>query len=305
MVVLYVATRRQRDMQEKLLPHKTRLRMALSLSSIKKVQDNKPPRVVIYGKDKMGKSTFAHNAPDPIFIFTEDGKNPDIEPETFVFDTSGRYVAQSINEIFDAIRVLATESHEFGTVVIDSLTNLEKLIWKALCAKYGEESIVSNRKGSPFAWGRGYELAMDLWKQFTDCLDYLRNEKRMAVVCVGHAKQRIEKPADQEQFSQYCPDIHCPSNERNTGSSALEHFNRWADAILFVDTKTFTRKDQAAADQKKTRILPSGGTERVIYTEARPQFVAGNRYSLPPELPFPKHGSWQIFQNEISKSLSK
>jgi hypothetical protein len=36
-------------------------------------RENKPPRIMIYGSEGVGKSTFGASAPKPIFIQTEDG----------------------------------------------------------------------------------------------------------------------------------------------------------------------------------------------------------------------------------------
>ena len=48
--------------------------MAISLSSISRTTRNSlPPRVVIHGSQKVGKSTFAAGAYNPIFLPLEDG----------------------------------------------------------------------------------------------------------------------------------------------------------------------------------------------------------------------------------------
>ena len=48
--------------------------MSISLSSISRTTRNAlPPRVVIHGAQKIGKSTFAANAFKPIFLPLEDG----------------------------------------------------------------------------------------------------------------------------------------------------------------------------------------------------------------------------------------
>ena len=43
------------------------------ISSITKGREAQPPRIMIYGSEGVGKSTFAASAPKPIFIQTEDG----------------------------------------------------------------------------------------------------------------------------------------------------------------------------------------------------------------------------------------
>ena len=43
------------------------------LQSIKTGRDNLPPRIMEYGVEGVGKSTFGASAPNPIFVQTEDG----------------------------------------------------------------------------------------------------------------------------------------------------------------------------------------------------------------------------------------
>ena len=43
------------------------------LNQVKTGKEAQPPRIMIYGSEGVGKSTFAASAPKPIFIQTEDG----------------------------------------------------------------------------------------------------------------------------------------------------------------------------------------------------------------------------------------
>ena len=43
------------------------------LEHIQTGRENKPPRIMLYGQEGVGKSTFGASAPAPIFIQTEDG----------------------------------------------------------------------------------------------------------------------------------------------------------------------------------------------------------------------------------------
>ena len=47
--------------------------MVFDLKSIKKNTSFAAPRVLVYGVEGIGKSTFAAGAPSPVFIQTEDG----------------------------------------------------------------------------------------------------------------------------------------------------------------------------------------------------------------------------------------
>ena len=47
----------------------------MNIASIRKGKVIKPPRVLVYGTEGVGKSTFAASAPSPIFVPTEDGQD--------------------------------------------------------------------------------------------------------------------------------------------------------------------------------------------------------------------------------------
>ncbi|MCC7083536.1 MAG: AAA family ATPase, partial [Pirellulales bacterium] len=83
------------------------------LAQIHKGKQPLPPRLVLYGTEGIGKSTFAASAPAPIFIQTEDGL-AEIDCDKFP-------VAQTLDEVVAALTALHAESHEYQTVVIDSL----------------------------------------------------------------------------------------------------------------------------------------------------------------------------------------
>ena len=46
--------------------------MAISLSSLRKTGVARPLRIVVYGTHGIGKSTFASQAPNPVYIVTEE-----------------------------------------------------------------------------------------------------------------------------------------------------------------------------------------------------------------------------------------
>lgn len=125
--------------------------MAIHLSSLQRGRRLGPPRILIHGEHGLGKSTFASQAPRPIFIPTEDGLG--------AIDTTAFPLAHSYQEVLDDIGVLFTEEHEYQSVVIDSLDWLEDLIWKHVASEGGHEHI------EDFGYGKGYVLAADRFRE--------------------------------------------------------------------------------------------------------------------------------------------
>ena len=126
--------------------------MAL-MSSVTNGKQSQPPRIMIYGSEGVGKSTFAASAPKPIFIQTEDGLSE--------IDTSKFPLCTTFDEVVLQLQAVRDEEHDYATVVIDSLDWLERLIWDRVCADYGVKSIEKADGG----YGKGYTLALTYWRQ--------------------------------------------------------------------------------------------------------------------------------------------
>lgn len=250
--------------------------MAISLSSIRKGVRVMPPRIVLHGGKGLGKTTFAAGAPKPIFAPTEDGLGT-LNVESFP-------LARSYADFMGGLSALANESHEFQTVVVDSLDWLEPLIWQEACSRHSQPNIEA------FGFGKGYLAASEIWREVFDTLTHLRDAKGMAsiLICHTHVK-RFEAP-DVDPYDRYQLKLH----ER---ASAITQ--EWADAILFAQMKTFTKTVKGDFGKETTRGISTG--ERVMFTEERPAYVAKNRYQLPHELPL----RWDAFADAMSASIAR
>ena len=117
------------------------------LENIRRGRESKPPRILAYGVEGVGKSTFAAAAPNPIFVQTEDGLG---EIDTAKFPVAGNY-----DDVKNALAALRDEPHGFQTVVLDSADWLERLIWDKVCKDFGVRSIEKADGG----YGKGYVRA--------------------------------------------------------------------------------------------------------------------------------------------------
>jgi hypothetical protein len=140
--------------------------MAISLTSLRRGGDARPPRILVYGVAGVGKTQFAADAPDSVFLQIEDGLGG-IEASTFG-------LLRSFGQVMEALGCLYTEEHAFRTVVLDSLDWLEPLIWKHTAQAHGHKDIEA------FGYGKGYLAALDTWRAFLDGVNALRDERGMA-----------------------------------------------------------------------------------------------------------------------------
>lgn len=243
--------------------------MAFNLSSIKKNTSISAPRILVYGVEGIGKSTFAAGASKPIFITTEDGLGS-LTVDHFP-------LATKVSDVIDAIAALYADKHDFSTVVIDSLDWLEAHI---------QREVESSRDAKELAYGKGAILMADKWREVLEGLNALRNDRGMAVVLIAHSTiKRFDSP-ETEPYDRYMVKLQ----ER---SSAL--VREWSDAVLFANYQTIVRKDDVGFNKSNNRGISNG--ERLLYTNERPAFQAKNRYGLPDSIPL----SWDAFTNAITK----
>ena len=225
-----------------------------------------PPRIMTYGTEGIGKSTLAAGTPRPIFVQTEDGLGQ-IDCDKFP-------VAHSFDDVMAALDELATESHAYETVVVDSLDWLERLIWDAVCKRESATTIEKVGGG----YGKGYILALDFWRRFISQLTTLHTDRQMMVFLVAHAK--VEKFEDPEAsaYDRYSPRLH---------KHAAALITEWCDAVLFATRRFTTRNEDAGFGRQRAIAAPigAGGGERILRTSGGPTCVAKNRYRLKPEIP--------------------
>src|SRR5690348_1891175 len=97
--------------------------MKLDLSKIKPVVKQLPPRIVLYGPPKIGKTTFASELPSPLIIDVEGGSGA-LSVARIEKDEINSY-----GDVLDAVEALYTQDHAFQSVVIDSADWLETLVF--------------------------------------------------------------------------------------------------------------------------------------------------------------------------------
>lgn len=241
----------------------------------------KPPRIFLYGTEGIGKTTFASQAPRPIFIPTEDGL-ASVQCDHFP-------LAQSYEEITGYLNDLCTEKHDYRTVVIDSADWLESLIWNYLCRLHRVANI--EKVGGGFS--KGYIFALDQWREILAALDYLRDQRGMIVIFTAHCKiERFEDPLA-PSYDRYAPRL-------NKHACAL--VCEWADVVLFANRRFHAQKEELGFGQSRmiAQQLGDDASSRVLQTTGSPACVAKNRYGLPPEIPL----AWDEFWRHMPHSQS-
>jgi hypothetical protein len=241
----------------------------MTLGAVTKGRIAAPLRVLLYGVEGVGKSSFGAAAPDAIFLGPEDGTaNLDVSR----FPQPGNW-----QEVREGLSVLRHETHRYQSIVLDTVDWLEPLCWAEVCRVANVKSIEA------LSFGKGYLAALDEWRGVISDLDALRREKRMNVILLGHALVKTFKNPEGDDYDRYTLKLH----EKTAGL-----FREWVDELLFANYQTFVDKEKTK-DRKGKGV---GGTRR-MYCARRPAFDAKSRHGLPDEMPL----SWEEFSLAVGR----
>lgn len=237
--------------------------MAVSLADLKRVKSVLPPRVLIYGPPKLGKTTLANEFPDAVFLQTETGENSTDEITTF--GEMGSY-----NDVISGIAALYTEDHTFKTLVLDSADKFEPMLWAGVC----EQNNWNEGIETP-GYGKGYLAADGYWRDFISGCNALRRDRGMSIVYIAHSEiGRFDDPRT-TSYSRYDIRLH----KRAIGILCDE-----VDVILCLNQEASIKEEKQGFN--KVRAHAEGGVQRWMYLEGRPSMNAGNRYNMPPKMPY-------------------
>lgn len=214
----------------------------------------KAQKVVVYGPEGIGKSTFAAQFPDPLFIDTE-GSTSNMDVARFDKPTSWTMLLQQVD--------YALMNRPCQTLVIDTADWAEELCKNYLMSANGWQAIDATGYGVRYValateWGR-------LLNKLSDLV-----EAGINVVLTAHAQiKKFDQPDELGSYDRWELKL-----EKKNAPLAKE----WADMVLFCNYKTIVIAD--GQDGKKK----AQGGKRVIYTTHHPAWDAKNRFDLPDQL---------------------
>jgi hypothetical protein len=234
-----------------------------------------PMRVLIYGAEKVGKTSFAAGAPSPIWLPLDAGStNLNVrrlpQPETF-------------KEVLEGLHEVETRGVKMGlqTLVIDPLNWIEPLVTADVVGDSGKS--LAEWSGG---YGRGSSAAMDRWRIVKTHVERVWRSGMNVVICAHSQVKKFEDP-EGPAYERY---------ELAMNKDAAGLFKQWVDAILFARREAFGKVDP---NTKKAKAY--GSAARMLHTEHTPAFDGGNRWCLPPEMPL----SWQAFAEARTQGLGR
>lgn len=234
-------------------------------------------KVVVYGPEGIGKSTFASKFPGAVFL--------DTEGSTSHMDVARFDAPQTWKDLAATVMWCKAHPAELGTLVIDTMDWAEALAFRAVC----EEKEVKSIEDIPY--GKGYVFAQDKIRKLLDELSGLIAQG-VNVVITAHAQvKKFEQPDEMGSYDRYGLKL----NEKNIAPLVKE----WGDLLLFANYKT----NVVTAPDGKTKKA-TGGKKRVMYTTHAAAWDAKNRFGLPDELPFEFEAIAELFPQAEKRETS-
>lgn len=234
-------------------------------------------KVVVYGVEGIGKTSFASQFPNPLFIDTE-GSTSNMDLARMDKPTSWTFILQQIEFV--------KQNRPCQTLVIDTIDWAERLAIEFVTSRANKESITS------FGYGEGF---IQLEEEFGKFLNKLSDlvEMGINVVLTAHAKiTKFEQPDEMGAYDRWELKL---GNKTTAKTAALT--KEWADMVLFANYKTFS----IAVDDKGKKHKGQGGV-RTMYANHHPAWDAKNRHGLPDEFPMEYMQIAHIF-NAVPQSV--
>ena len=228
----------------------------MTLASVKRGKSLGPWRILLYGVEGIGKTTFAAATPSPIFLGAEDGSG---HLDVARFPSPGSW-----GDVRAAVETLVREKHDYRTLVVDTVDWAEPLLWEFICARDKKANV------EDYGYGKGYQVALDEWRVLLAQLERLRGVG-VNVLLLGHTHLKPFKNPEGDDFDRYELKLHLKA-----GGLLKE----WSDAVLFANHETFAKKDERT---KRVKGVSTGA--RWLYTTRTAAYDAKNRFGFPEMLP--------------------
>ena len=235
-------------------------------------------KVVIYGPEGIGKSTFASKFPDPVFIDTE-GSTKDMDVARFDTPTSWEMLLAQVKYARD-------NPGTCKSLIIDTGDWAQTLAIKAICSSHGVKGI------EDFGYGKGYIYVYEKYGELINLLTEVCDKGIHTVINCHAAMRKFEQPDEMGAYDRW--ELKLVNTPKCSVSAMIKE---WADMVLFANYKTNVVNVDPSSKQGKYKAQ---GGSRVMYTTHNPCWDAKNRYGLPEMMPFEYSGIAHIIEGSGS-----
>lgn len=237
--------------------------------TIKKFSGHPSPMILVYGTEGSGKTSFALSAPAPIYLpIIPEAPPRSLTPDAFDGVTTFLHVMEALRNLFAA-------PGAYKTLVIDSLSALEPIVWTETCRRNKWKDIETP------GFGKGYVAADEVWRDLFHACRALGEKRGVMTIFIAHADSSTVEEPGLPPFRKFTVRLHKRGEAIATQS---------VDAILFLHTKVTIKSVDTGFNRKET--YAEGGNIRWLAADGRAHFVAKNRFNLPEMVMVDKADPW-------------
>lgn len=238
------------------------------MSVLDRIKTVKPeaPRITIYGKPGIGKSTLGGQFPDPLFLLTE--KNALVGCKSLGIFKSYEDLWREVEELYNL------EELPFKTLVIDSVSELDELVKFRTMDKsppIGKEKRPPETLAEAWGgYGAGFEKAASLHRALKHKLDKFQ-DRGITVVYIAHLEVKTHKSPEEE-------DYNILSIRMNADKSRTVYIDD-VDAVLYC------REQAHVITTESKRNIVKGTGKHVISAYSSEVYVSKNRFTMTKDIP--------------------
>jgi hypothetical protein len=210
--------------------------------------------VTICGDSGMGKTSLASAFPKPIFIRAEDGLQAVTEadrPDAFPV-LGGAKAQDAVDQLWAQMIALLQNDHDYETLVIDSVTALERLFVSAVLESDPKAKSINQALGG---YGAGLSAVAAMHQRVRKAAGLLNTRKGMHVVFVAHADVETMKLPDSDDYMRYS--LRLPAK-------SLPPYVDDVDVVGFVRLETFTKGETG----ERKKAISTGDRQLVVHATA-------------------------------------
>lgn len=244
--------------------------MAISFDRLRKTIDPNPAIITIYGGEGLGKTTFASEAPNPLYVQTGKNERP---PTGSEMETFG--LCETFGDVIDqADWMLDPDANEDRlTFVVDTLDSLDILVEAEACARRGWRNLSDGNFAEP------KNAMTEVWNEFISKMIDLK-ASGFVVIMIAHGKVKTDPGVTSDSYPRWRLNLKMDDN-----ANAIAHAS---DIVGYIHQRVSIVKEKAGFHKDNVKVRGESGGDRVIAVEERPGFVAKNRYGLTGTVPFKK-----------------
>lgn len=235
----------------------------MSILSSAEQPANRAVIVTLCGDSGMGKTSLACAFPKPIVIRAEDGLQ--------AIPAASRPMAlpllTNVDQLWEQLKALVREEHDYKTVVIDSVTALERMFVAHVVETDPKKPMSINQALG--GYGGGLAAVATMHQRVRKACGILNEQRGMHIVFVAHSDTETIELPDADPYTRY---------SLRLGKKSVAPYVDDSDVVGFLKLETFYR-----GDGERKKAISDGS--RLLVCHAQAAAVAKNRFGITEELP--------------------